>query len=235
MSASAPNTELPDAADPKRSGAIAVWDLPVRLVHWSLVPLIAFSWWSAETGAIEWHIRSGLFILFLLLFRILWGVAGSSTARFASFVKGPGSVAAYLRDPSEWRGIGHSPLGALSVLALLLILVLQVAFGLPLSDEDGIVSGPLNRLVSFDAAERAHDIHEALFNVLLALIALHVVAILFYRWRGKRLVRAMVTGKSRDYARGTEGMATAGPLRALGCLTVAGGATWWIANGVPGL
>lgn len=215
--------------------AVPVWDLPVRLVHWSLVVLIAFSWWSAENGRIEWHIRSGMTVLFLLLFRILWGFLGSSTARFGSFVAGPGKVAAYLRDPGGWKGIGHSPLGALSVIALLSLIALQVGFGLPLSDEDGVVTGPLNRLVNFETAEWAHEVHELLFNVLLALIAVHVAAILFYRWRGKRLVRAMVTGKSNDYPGGTAGMVAAGPARLAISLAVAAGVTWWIANGVPGL
>lgn len=215
--------------------AVPVWDLPVRLVHWSLVLLIAFSWWSAEYGEIEWHIRSGLSILFLLLFRILWGFLGSSTARFGSFVTGPRKLAAYLRDPSGWRGIGHSPLGALSVVALLSLLTLQVGFGLPLSDENGVVTGPLNRLVSFDTAEWAHEVHEWLFNLLLALIALHVAAIFYYRWRGKRLVRTMVTGRSLDYPLDTEAMVLAGPARLALCLALAGGTTWWIANGVPGL
>lgn len=228
-------TEPAQAVAADAALAVPVWDLPVRLIHWSLVLLIAFSWWSVENGEIEWHVRSGLAVLFLLLFRILWGVLGSSTARFRTFVTGPAGIAAYLRNPSEWRGIGHTPLGALSVLALLALLLLQVGFGLPLSDEDGIVSGPLNRLVSFDTAEWAHEVHELLFNVLLALIALHVVAILFYRIRGKRLVRAMVTGKSLHVPPGTAGLESAGPVRLLVSLVLSAGVTWWVANGVPGL
>lgn len=215
--------------------AVPVWDLPVRLVHWSFVPLIAFSWWSAENGEIEWHIRSGLTILFLLLFRVLWGFLGSSTARFRSFVAGPRQVSAYLRDPSGWRGIGHTPLGALSVVALLGLLLLQVAVGLPLSDEDGVVSGPLNRLVSFDVAEWAREVHEILFNVLLALIALHVAAILFYRWKGRHLIGAMVTGRSKDYPQGTPGLVKAGTGRFAVSVAIAAAVTLWVANGVPGL
>lgn len=226
---------MTEAARADAALAVPVWDLPLRLVHWSLVPLIAFSWWSAENGEIDWHIRSGLTLLFLLLFRILWGFLGSSTARFRSFVAGPGKIAAYLRDPAGWRGIGHTPLGALSVVALLGLLVLQVGFGLPLSDEDGVVSGPLNRLVSFDTAEWAREVHEILFNVLLALIVLHVAAIIYYRWKGKHLVRAMLSGRSVDYPQGTRGMVAAGPARLAICLVVAAGVAWWVANGVPGL
>ena len=226
---------MTEAARADAALAVPVWDMAVRLVHWSLVPLIAFSWWSAENGEIEWHIRSGLTILFLLLFRILWGFIGSSTARFRSFVAGPGTVRAYLRNPSGWRGIGHSPLGAMSVVALLGLMLLQVAFGLPLSDEDGVVSGPLNRLVSFDTAEWAHEVHEILFNLLLALIALHVAAIIFYRWKGRHLVGAMVTGRSTDYPAGTQGLVRAGAGRLAASLAIAAAVTLWIANGVPGL
>lgn len=220
---------------PGRSPEVPVWDLPVRLFHWGLVTLIAFSWWSAENGRTQWHVWSGLSILFLLLFRILWGLLGSSTAQFRSFVAGPARVAAYVRDPGSWKGIGHSPLAALSVIALMAVVALQVAFGLPLSDEDGLVTGPLNRLVSFDTAEWAHDVHELLFNVLLGLIALHVAAIFYYRWRGQRLVRAMVTGKSVDYPPGTPGLVRAGPGRLALCLAIAAAITWWIGQGVPGL
>ncbi len=223
------------AAAAEAAVAVPVWDLPVRLVHWSIALLVAFSWWSAENEKIEWHIRSGLTILFLLLFRLLWGILGSSTARFSSFVPGPARIASYLRDPAGWTGVGHTPLGALSVVALLFVLVLQVAFGLPLSDEDGIVSGPLNRLVSFDFAESAHDVHEILFNIVLALIVRHVTAIIFYRWKGRRLVRAMVTGWSNDYPVGTQGLVKAGAGRLVISLAIAAGITWWIANGVPGL
>ena len=232
MTGSASKTEV-QAAD--SALAVPVWDLPVRLVHWGMVLLIAFSWWSAENDRIQWHIWSGYGVLFLLLFRILWGFLGSSTARFASFVRGPGTLLAYLRDPGSHRSIGHTPLGALSVVALLGLIALQVWFGLPLSDEDGIYSGPLNRFVSFETAEWAHEIHETLFNVLLAFIALHIAAILFYRLRGKNLVRAMISGRSTAYPSGTEPMVGAGPARLLLCLAISAGVTAWLAAGLPPL
>lgn len=226
---------------PKKNEAIAdaglavpVWDLPVRLTHWGLVALIGFSWWSAENGRIQWHLWSGTGVLFLLMFRLLWGVLGSSTARFANFVTGPGGLRSYLRDPTGWTRIGHTPLGAVSILALLGLIALQVGFGLPLSDEDGTIAGPLNRLVSFETAELAHEVHETLFNVLLAAIALHVAAILYYRLRGKRLLGPMIRGTARLPA-GTEAMVAAPVWRLLLCLAVAGGITGWIGSGVPGL
>ncbi|GAA4006495.1 cytochrome b/b6 domain-containing protein [Sphingomonas humi] len=215
--------------------AVPVWDLPIRIFHWSLVALIGFSWWSAENDRLEWHIWSGMTVLFLLLFRILWGFLGSSTARFSSFVTGPGRLMAYIGDPAGWRGIGHSPLGALSVIAILAVLLIQVSLGLPISDEDGIYSGPLNALVSFETAEWAHHWHHRFFTVVQALIALHVAAILYYRLRGKRLTRAMVTGRIVGDGAVAQTMVAAGPVRLLLCLAVAGGVTWWIWNGAPRL
>src|SRR5204863_6607584 len=110
-----------------------VWDFPTRLYHWLLAALIAFSWWSVKNHHTDWHIWSGCAILTLLIFRLLWGFFGSSTARFSSFVRGPTSVFAHLRG--RWNGIGHTPLGALSVIAMFLALVVQVALGLIAEEE----------------------------------------------------------------------------------------------------
>jgi len=211
--------------------AVPVWDLPVRLFHWALVALIAASWWSAEYHHTQWHLWSGYLVLFLLLFRTLWGFVGSSTARFASFVRGPRGVFDYLRKKG-WTRIGHTPLGALSVVALLALTAAQVGFGLILVDEDGEWAGPLNKFVDFDTGELAHTIHEALFNVLLGFIILHVAAILYYRLRGKHLLRAMVRGTATLPA-GTEPLVRAKPIRLLLALLVAGAVTLWIVFGAP--
>ena len=162
---------------------VPIWDLPTRLFHWVLAGLVGFSWWTAETHRDDLHIWSGVAVLTLLIFRILWGFVGSSTARFANFVRGPRAVFGYLRG--EWKGIGHNPLGAISVIVLLGLLIVQVCLGLISSDDDGLVEGPLAPLVSSATSEWAVDLHETLFNVLLALIALHLAAILFYRVLGK--------------------------------------------------
>jgi cytochrome b len=173
-----------------------VWDLPVRLFHWSVVAFIGLSWWSAENGFDRVHFWSGYALLFLLVFRILWGFAGSSTARFATFVSGPAAVAAYLRHGRQSQA-GHSPIGALSVLAMLLALLVQIASGLIQIDEDDFVEGPLSGLVGYDTALLSHDVHEASFYVLLVLIALHLLAIAYYRLiRGRSLIRPMVTGRA---------------------------------------
>ena len=207
-----------------------VWDLPTRLFHWLLVALVAFSWWSGKNDRIDLHIWSGIAILTLLVFRLLWGFFGSSTARFANFVRGPRAVFGYLRG--KWRGIGHSPLGALSVVALLAALGLQVGLGLFSSDEDGLVSGPLAHFVSLDASEEIADLHDDFFNIVLALILIHIAAVLIYRVLGKKLTGAMISGKAAVDPQ-------AEPMRpgkwwvALICLAVAIGTSRWIVAGAP--
>ena len=207
-----------------------VWDLPVRLVHWLLAALIAFSWWSVHNHHTDWHIWSGCAILTLLVFRLLWGFVGSSTARFSSFVRGPRAIGEYWRG--KWAGIGHNPLGALSVLALLAALAVQLGLGLVAEDEDGIYMGPLAGLVSVDTSDKARDIHELWFNVILGLVALHLLAILYYRLRGKRLTLPMITGRA-------ELPAGAAPMRpgkwwvALICLAAGIAVTRWIIAGAP--
>src|SRR5688572_8103704 len=175
-------TTEPEAAPPPAPiSTQPVWDLPIRLFHWLLAALIGFSWWSVKNGQPDWHIWSGFAILTLLVFRLLWGLFGSSTARFANFVRGPAVVRDYLRDNSTWRFAGHSPLGALSVVALLAAVAVQVGLGLVSVDEDGLNEGPLAQLVSLETSEAARDLHESFFNILLALIVVHVAAIVFYR------------------------------------------------------
>ena len=228
----------PDAAESAAAAVprkLAVWDLPTRLFHWVLAGLIGFSWWTGEQGQSDLHFYSGYAVLTLLIFRLLWGVFGSSTARFSSFVRGPRAVSDYLGRMKTWPGVGHTPLGALSVLALIAVLFVQVGTGLIQTDDDGLVEGPLAPLVSYDIAEAAHDLHEVSFNLLLVLIGLHVAAILFYRLAlGKKLTGAMITGKAALDA-------SAEPMRpgkgwvAVVCLVIALGLTRWIIAGAPPL
>ena len=114
----------------------------------------------------------------------MWGFVGSSTARFSSFVRGPRRCSVICAGAG--RGIGHTPLGALSILALLAAVAVQVGLGLISQDEDGLYAGPLATLVSSDTSDKARDIHELWFNVVLALIVLHVAAIVYYRFRGRQ-------------------------------------------------
>lgn len=221
-----------DPADEAVVGSrkIAIWDFPTRLFHWTLVALIAFSWWTAEEHYDDLHLYSGYAVLSLLLFRILWGFVGSSTARFANFVGGPKAVAGYLRG--SWRGIGHNPLGALSVIALIGLVALQVGLGLIASDEDGLMQGPLAHLVSMDTSEAAVELHEELFDVLLVFIALHVAAVLFYALRGKNLIGPMFSGRGKAEP-GVEPMRPGKGWLAILCLLAAIGITRWIIAGAP--
>lgn len=192
--------------------------------------LIAFSWWSVHHHHTDWHIWSGCAILTLLIFRILWGFVGSSTARFSSFVRGPKAVGDHWRG--RWSGIGHNPLGALSVLALLAAVAIQVGLGLVSQDEDGIFMGPLAQLVSTDTSDKARDIHSLWFNVILGLILLHLAAILFYRFRGKRLTLPMITGRAA-ITPGMQPMQRGRWWVALICLGLAIGITRWVIAGIP--
>jgi cytochrome b len=207
-----------------------LWDVPTRLFHWGLTGLIAFSWWSVHNHHTDWHIWSGFGILTLLLFRLLWGFVGSSTARFSSFVRGPKAVLGYLRG--SWSGIGHTPLGAISVVALLGAVAVQVGLGLFSEDEDGLFLGPLSRLISPETSDKVRDIHELWFNVVLGLIVLHVAAILFYRFRGRHLTKPMITGRAVI----DPGAAPMRPGKwwvAVICLVVAFAITRWIVAGAP--
>jgi cytochrome b len=208
-----------------------VWDLPVRLFHWLLAALIGFSWWSAEYDHISWHIWSGCAILTLLIFRLLWGFVGSSTSRFSSFIRGPRAVVDYLRG--KWTGTGHTPLGALSVVALLLAIFVQVGLGLFSEDEDGIFMGPLANLVSSDTSDKVRDIHALWFYVVLGLIVLHVLAILYYRlFRRQKLTMPMLTGRA-ELTPGTEPMRPGKWWVAVICLAIGLGITRWIIAGAP--
>jgi cytochrome b len=181
---------------------IRIWDAPVRFVHWSMALLVAVSWWTRRNALMDYHRYSGYALLGLLCFRIYWGFLGSSTARFANFVKGPRAILEYLRRTAGGAANrrlavpGHSPLGALSVVALLALLTAQVLLGLFAVDVDGIESGPLSIYVSFEAGRACAQLHGKLFNVLCAFIALHVAAVLFYLVRRREnLIAAMLHGR----------------------------------------
>lgn len=211
---------------------VRVWDLPTRVFHWSIVLLFAMSWWSAENNAMDWHRLFGLIILGLLLFRLIWGFAGGSTARFSAFVRSPRAAISYLRTNGPRRA-GHNPLGGYSVIAMLLMLVTQVVTGLFAVDVDGIDSGYLSHLVSFSEGRLASDIHEISFNVLLVLISLHVLTILFYLVvRRRNLVGPMITGADHQMDT-TEGALThAGLAPFLVSVALAGGIAWWVSKGL---
>jgi cytochrome b len=205
-----------------------VWDVPPRVVHWSMVLLFAFSWWSAEQGDLERHRWSGYAFLAVLLFRLFWGFVGGSTARFSQFVRGPRAVSYYLRG--MWNGpAGHNPLGALSVVVMFLLLFLQVGLGLIAVDVDGIESGPLSHHVSFETGRSAAEWHEKIFNALLVVIGIHILAVLVYLARGQNLVGAMFTGK-RALDGSPPGLVPAKGWLAVVGIALAVAITWFIAG-----
>jgi len=174
---------------------IRLWDLPTRLFHWLLVIAIAAAWWTGDQGGswLIWHGRIGLFIVALIAFRLAWGIVGSTYARFSTFVRGPASILAYLRG--HWRGLGHNPLGALSVLGLLGLTALQAASGLFAANDDIGYTGFLNALVSSSFAADLTRLHHLNFDLLCILIAMHIMAILFYvHIRKDNLISPMLSG-----------------------------------------
>jgi cytochrome b len=179
--------------------AVRLWDGPVRLFHWALVLLLAFSWWSGEEEQLEWHRWSGYAVLALVVFRIYWGFAGTGAARFSAFVRGPGATLAYMRtlasrEPS--RTPGHNPVGGLSIVAILAVLCVQVTTGLFAVDNDAIESGPLSHLVSYDVGRALAEVHEISFHALQILAAVHIGAVLYYLvWKRTNLIGAMITGR----------------------------------------
>jgi cytochrome b len=178
---------------------VRVWDLPTRLFHWALAALVVCSFVTVKLGGfwMDWHMRSGYAILALVLFRVLWGFAGSRYALFSSFVRRPADVIGYLRGQVE-HGAGHSPLAAVSVLALLGALLVQAGTGL-FSNDGNFTEGPLARLVSSAAGERLSTVHRFGEWALYALVGLHIAAIAYYTtFRRVALVRPMITGDRFD-------------------------------------
>ncbi len=201
---------------------VTVWDVPTRVFHWGLVGLTGGLWYTGENGLLETHILCGEAMVALLLFRLMWGVVGSQTARFRDFLRGPAAIRRYLAGQSH--GVGHNPLGGWMVLAMLLVLVGQVTTGLFASDVDSMLyDGPLAHWIG-GSAETMTAIHQVGIKVILALVALHLAAIVFYRVVKKQaLVPAMVTGRAMVDA-GHAAPAMAPWWRALLCVALALGA-----------
>ncbi|MDM0010822.1 cytochrome b/b6 domain-containing protein [Variovorax sp. J22P168] len=173
-----------------------VWDLPTRIFHWTLATAVIAQVATGLAGVMEWHFRIGYLLLALLLFRLVWGFVGGHWSRFRSFAYGPGSLTGYLRGRAHPDHlVGHTPLGALSVFALLGLLVLQVATGL-VADDEISTTGPLSRFVSSAVSGAATQWHAVPGKwLLIALIALHVLAVLFHVLvKRHRLVRPMLDG-----------------------------------------
>ena len=179
---------------PRGMTRILLWDLPLRVFHWALVASVTAAVVTGELGGawMKWHGRAGLTIVALLVFRVAWGFVGSATSRFSHFAPSPPAVIRYLRG--RWRGVGHNPLGALSVFALLGLLALQAATGL-FGNDDIAFAGPLNPFVDDALGSRLTGWHRLLTRGLFALMSLHMLAIAVHvAIRRHRLVRPMLTG-----------------------------------------
>jgi cytochrome b len=216
---------------------VRVWDLPTRLFHWALVVCVIGLAITGTVGgsAMVWHFRFGYCVLTLLLFRIIWGLVGGRWSRFGAFIYTPQSVINYLKGQGRpEHGVGHSPIGAGSVFAMLGFLLMQVGSGL-FSDDEIAFAGPLTRFVSNDAVSLATNYHKNIGKwVLLGLVLLHLLAIIFYLRRKHKLVGAMLHGDkelvipvppSRDD--------TASRMAALLILAVCAAVAYWVSSLAP--
>jgi cytochrome b len=178
---------------------LLVWDLPTRLFHWLLVMLVIVSFVTGKTGgnAMVYHQWSGSAILTLLLFRVLWGIFGGLHSRFASFVRGPATVfrhAAEMFRKDAGRYIGHNPLGGWSILAMLASLFFQAGTGL-FANDDIFIEGPLYTYVSKSTSDLLTRCHRINQDVIVALVAIHILAVLFYLVvKRENLIIPMLTG-----------------------------------------
>jgi cytochrome b len=215
------------------SVSVRVWDLPTRLFHWTLVACVLGLLATAYAPGtwVEWHARLGYTVLALLLFRIIWGFVGGRWSRFAAFIYSPGSVLDYLRGkPHPDHLIGHNPLGAGSVFAMLVFLLAQVATGL-VSDDEIAFTGPLNRFVSSARGLAATWYHKQIGQwVIIGLVALHVLAVLYYlRKKKDNLIKPMISGdKVVAHAALSARDDTASRLAALGVLACCAVFVYWI-------
>lgn len=215
---------------------VKVWDLPTRVFHWGLVVAVVTLVITGNIGGnwMVWHMRAGYLVGALLLFRVIWGLGGGHWSRFATFVPSPGRLLSYLRgDGDASSGLGHNPLGALSVMAMLLLLTLQVASGL-VSDDEIAFSGPLFAFVSSQVSGLATWYHKDIGKLgLIALVVLHLLAIAYYRvMKHKHLVRAMVTGHQETHQASPRASDDSLPSRllALAIFAACAGLMVWVAS-----
>ena len=208
---------------------VRVWDLPTRLFHGVLVVLCVTLMVSGQAGWLRVHMTLGPAVLVLIGFRLTWGLVGSDTSRFSYFVKGPAQVLSYLRTVragGEWQGVGHNPVGALSVLVLLTLPVVMVATGLFSSDEI-LTDGPLAPLVSTSTVKLATRLHDRAGDLVMIMVALHLAAILFYRFvKREDLNRPMIVGSRQSSFALSTPLSFASSRLALGIVLVWAAIVW---------
>lgn len=221
---------------------LRVWDLPTRLFHWMLVLSVIALVITGEVGsqAMVWHFRLGYVVGGLLVFRMVWGLVGGHYSRFPSFIYGPQPIINYLKGtPNPKHLVGHNPVGALGVFAMIGLLVAQVVTGL-VSDDEIAFAGPLTRFVSNQAVSLATHYHKEIGKtIIIVLVLLHVAAILFYRFKkNENLVKPMLVGDKevaqdavQALPQSTDNARTR--LLALLILALAMGLFWWISTLAP--
>lgn len=224
-------------SDSSATPRIFVWDLPVRVMHWSFVLLVLGAWATRKLPGdwFVWHVRIGYAIFVLAATRIVWGVLGTRYARFADFVRGPSAVLHYLRGTAARHYAGHNPAGGWMVLLLLLLLLAQAVTGLFANDQIS-ETGPLFGYVTLERSDFLTSVHKIGFKVLQAAVALHIAAVLFHLfvWR-ENLLRPMLDGaKSVDRVpQGASGIDGSRAIRALVIAAIWGVALWWAVRTAP--
>ena len=177
-----------------------IWDLPLRVFHWSLAIAVFVAIGSAKNGVMYVHEKAGLTVLGLVIFRIIWGFVGSHHARFKNFMTMPKSVLDYIqtrRLGDRQHRPGHAPTGAYATLAILMVLLAMASFG-TMANDDVLYEGPLAAYVG-DFTNQARRIHHLIEKLVFLLIALHFLAIATYRFKlGIKLIPPMFTGGRDD-------------------------------------
>jgi cytochrome b len=210
---------------------VHIWDWPLRLFHWLLVIAVVGAYVTGKLGGdlTDWHGRIGGLILGLLVFRIIWGFVGTTHARFASFFPTFSRLAAYFKG--NWQGVGHNPVGALSVLALLAVLTVLAATGL-FANDDIAFEGPLFSLIDKSLSDKLSGIHALALDVLMVLLALHLAAIAFHQLVKKNnLVLPMLTGRKQVPKAQASSIPAVGALRFLMTVVISSTLVWSIWSG----
>jgi cytochrome b len=224
---SLPSSEAHDAADAKAKDpgrAVRVWDAPTRLFHWLAAVLVAVAYLTWRLDWMDAHEMAGEALLALLFFRLLWGFFGSETARFSAFLFAPRTALRHLarlfrREPD--RQVGHNPAGGWMVLLLLALLLGETLTGLFVGN-DVADEGPLTDFTPAPITNAITALHAIFWDALLAAIALHILAILFYAVaKGQNLVSPMITGR-KTLPASVPQPHLAGPLRAAFLLACGG-------------
>jgi cytochrome b len=208
-----------------------VWDLPLRLFHWLLVASLFAQWLTAEVldNATQWHAYIGYFTLGLIVFRLIWGVVGTRYSKFTSFMGSPKAILNYSKSLFSGKyqaHVGHNPLGGLLLPVVLILVGLQAVSGLFVTD-DIIFNGPYYASVEEQIQEIMQTIHHSVFDWLLYLIGLHLLAILFYKLKLKQsLVKPMIDGKK--HVEKQQGVAHSHLLRALILVAIVSAFIIWL-------